>query len=124
SLELARSGFAAGFLLYAIYLMLADVFSARKVTGNLLCASLCAYLLMGLVWALLYSMASVVDEKAFTRNVGEPTHVMLRVGPTTSGDALYFSISTMTTLGYGDIVPTTAVVRSLACMQAVIGQLY
>jgi hypothetical protein len=37
---------------------------------------------------------------------------------------LYFSLATLTTLGYGDIVPTSAVSRMLASVEAVVGQLY
>lgn len=37
---------------------------------------------------------------------------------------IYFSLVTITTLGYGDIVPTTNLARSLATLEAVIGQLY
>ena len=37
---------------------------------------------------------------------------------------LYFSFVTMTTLGYGDILPISATARGLAYMQAVVGQFY
>ena len=38
--------------------------------------------------------------------------------------ALYYSLVTMTTLGYGDVVPTTPVTEMAASMQALVGQLY
>jgi hypothetical protein len=43
---------------------------------------------------------------------GEPTAV------------LYFSFATLTTLGYGDIVPVSAIARTLATLEAITGQLY
>ena len=38
--------------------------------------------------------------------------------------AVYFSLTTITSLGYGDITPLTPAVQSYAVMQAVIGQLF
>jgi hypothetical protein len=37
---------------------------------------------------------------------------------------IYFSLVTISTLGYGDIVPTTSLASSLATLEAVVGQLY
>jgi hypothetical protein len=37
---------------------------------------------------------------------------------------VYFSFSTLTTVGYGDITPVARVARSLSNMEALIGQLY
>ncbi len=39
-------------------------------------------------------------------------------------DAVYFSFVTLTTVGYGDILPLSRILRSLAVVEAVIGQLY
>jgi hypothetical protein len=40
------------------------------------------------------------------------------------GDLMYFSMSTLTTVGYGDIAPVNPIARSLANLEALIGQLY
>jgi hypothetical protein len=40
------------------------------------------------------------------------------------GDLMYFSVSTLTTVGYGDIAPLNPIARSLANLEALIGQLY
>ena len=45
-------------------------------------------------------------------------------GVQAAGTLLYFSIVTMTTLGYGDIVPVAPVARMLCGVEAVVGQLY
>ena len=39
-------------------------------------------------------------------------------------DFVYFSLATLTTVGYGDITPQTALAGILASLEAVIGQLY
>ena len=48
----------------------------------------------------------------------------MRIGAEPAGMEFYFSLVTQTTLGYGDIVPTSASSRSLVTFQAVVGQVY
>jgi voltage-gated potassium channel len=112
------------FLGYVIWVMLRVIFDSRQVTFNTLCASLCVYLLLGLMWALAYSAEDLVDPAAFTNTVAADTHPSwMRVG---GGETtvLYFSFATLTTLGYGDIVPTSPISRMLASSEAITGQLY
>jgi hypothetical protein len=123
-LEVIRYLVVGGFIGYAIVLMLIAVFTARKVTFNVLCACLCAYLLLGIVWALGYSLLSVLDLNSFRQSVPEPGPARLRVGPDATMEAMYFSFATLTTLGYGDIVPTAPFARAMACLEALVGQLY
>ena len=40
------------------------------------------------------------------------------------GEAFYFSFTTLTTLGYGDIIPLSPLVKMLTNLEAIIGQLY
>jgi hypothetical protein len=123
SLIVVRYLLGAGFFAFAIWMMLLSIFASRRVTFNTVCASLCVYLLLGLVWALVYSVVDVLSPGAFTWTVTARPAPVLRVG---RGDTavLYFSIATLTTLGYGDIVPTAPLSRMLASVEAVAGQLY
>jgi voltage-gated potassium channel len=111
------------FFVFVIGMMLRFIFASRRVTLNTVCASLCVYLLLGLVWGLAYSAVDVLSPGAFTWTVTEKPAPILRVG---RGDTavLYFSFATLTTLGYGDIVPTAPLTRMLATVEAVAGQLY
>jgi hypothetical protein len=122
--EIARHLLLVVFLCYVIGVMFRAIFDSQQVTFNTLCASLCIYLLLGLVWALAYSVVDVLDPAAFTYTVEAARHPpRLRLG---RGDTavLYFSFATLTTLGYGDIVPTSPISRMLASVEAVTGQLY
>jgi hypothetical protein len=91
-------------------------------TGEIIAASMCVYLLIAVFWAEAYSIIWVLDPSSFSdalaqkggREMGPPGH------PT----VIYFSLVTMTTLGYGDVVPRVEYARTLAAMQAVVGQLY
>jgi hypothetical protein len=123
SLLVARYVLGMGFFAFAIWMMLRFIFVSRMVTFNTVCASLCVYLLLGLVWALVYSVMDVLSPGAFTWNVTARPAPVLRVGR--GGNAVvYFSLVTLTTLGYGDIVPTAPLSRMLASVEAVAGQLY
>jgi hypothetical protein len=124
TLAVLRQLFAAAFLGYVIWDMFHFIYSSRQVTYNTVCASLCIYLLLGIIWALVYSVVDMLDPEAFTCTVpakGGPP--LLRVGNSNTA-VLYFSFSTLTTLGYGDIAPTAPISRMLASMEAIVGQLY
>ena len=72
------------------------------------------YFLMGIVWALLYELVLAVDPAA----ISLPTdHVQF-------GDISYFSFTTLTTLGYGDILPVTSAARILTILESTFGPLY
>lgn len=117
--------FAAAFLGYAIVVMLGCIFATRRVTFNTVCAALCIYLLLGIGWALGYSVIYHLDTTAFHSSVAtaeDPLH--LDIGRGRSAGVLYYSFVTLTTLGYGDIVPTSPLARMLATLEAITGQLY
>jgi hypothetical protein len=84
-----------------------------------LCASIAAYLSLGLLWALAYHLIASLNPGAFAINVSQlPSQSM-------NGFAsFYFSFTTLTTLGYGDITPVSRAARMLASLEAVTGTLY
>jgi hypothetical protein len=87
---------------------------AQKITVRTIFGVLCVYLLIGNVFAYAYGIISAVDETDFFAQV-------------TGGDQaefLYFSFTTMTTTGYGDLTASHDLGRSLAIMEALIGQIY
>jgi hypothetical protein len=122
-LRLLRHGSAIAFLAYSIGSILVYIFTAHRVTSNLLCSSLCIYLLMGVLWAVAYSTVAIVNPAAFIYNVPGHAQKGMVLDSGTSAEALYFSYVTLTTLGYGDIVPGVPVTRSLATLEAIMGQL-
>jgi hypothetical protein len=101
------------------------IFTTRRVSTDTLCAALCVFLLLGVVWALAYSLCAAVQTSsfAFTLAPEVPTPSM-QLGRGGSVAAVYFSFTTLTTLGYGDIIPTSPFTRVLACTEAIAGQAY
>jgi hypothetical protein len=110
---------------FTVTVLFGHLFRSDQVTWNTIAASLCIYLLMIVLWAEFYAIVALLDPAAFKL----PTEY-ISVGAyknfTGQGSAiaLYYSLVTMTTLGYGDIVPVSPPARTLAGMQAVTGQLY
>ena len=91
---------------------------ARVVDREHLYAGLSAYLLAGIFFGVFYWLI----ERTWSGSLAVPgegaqSNVSLAV-------AIYYSFVTLTTLGYGDIVPRSDVVRGLAIIEAVAGQLY
>ena len=113
------ASFAAlfGFLLVAISFTLKQVAMETDISPNRLVGAVCVYLLLGVIWAVAYTMLEMISPGSF----GGFTPLQ---GRGWDSEWLYFSFVTMTTLGYGDILPVSATARALAYMQAVFGQLY
>ena len=116
---------AAAFIGYAVTVMLRFILTSSQVTFNIMFASLCIYLLLGVLWALGYSTIEQLDPAAFYSSVpSRPSFPLMGIGKGEPTAVLYFSFATLTTLGYGDIVPVSPVARTLATLEAITGQLY
>jgi len=122
-LELTQAfayGLNALFLAYVAATVLAAVLSEREVTTDTVLGGICVYFLVGIGWSLLYSLLIEVEPTAILL-FGEPVTDSIERG---SSVLLYFSFVTMTTLGYGDVVPNSDSARMLASGEAVVGQLF
>lgn len=91
---------------------------ARRVDSEHLYAALSAYLLAGLVFGFIHFILERYIPGSYAVN-GQVLMVPFQIQ-----EAIYFSFVTMATLGYGDIVPVSDAARSIAIVEAVIGQLY
>lgn len=107
------------FMLFILTHLLHFVVVTRRVSSDLIFASLCVYLLIGVIWAYIYLTMELVTPEAFSIDVDvqQGYSALLR-------ELLYYSYVTLTTLGYGDITPVTPIARSWAAMEAIVGQLY
>lgn len=124
-LLLIGEGAGALFFAFIAMLILAAVLQAKTVTGDIVSGALCVYLLIGLVWAFLFLLLNSVHPGSF--RLGE--EVTTTTGQAHSGPAqlslfLYFSFVTLSTVGYGDILPLTGPAHGLAALEGIIGQFY
>jgi len=99
-------------------LTLQHVFRRGAVTIARLQGAIAVYLLVALIFGELYWIVLRVNPQAFqlARDFGGSSAARSGV--------FYFSLITLTTVGYGDIAPVSAMARSLATLEALIGQLY
>lgn len=113
---------AAAVLLASIATLISlQVFATAEVDGDTICGSVSIYLLIAATFAAVYSLVAAIDPGAFTMSS------QLRFDdPTLGPDRLlvYFSLATITTVGYGDVFPTSDITRPLSNLEAVIGQFY
>jgi hypothetical protein len=107
------------FVLFVIVNLLRFVLTAPVVNMEVLCASISAYLLLSLAWALGYWLVAELVPGAFSFNAVSGGDTSIK-----GFNGLYFSIITLTTLGYGDITPVAKVARMLAAMESMTGLLY
>lgn len=113
------------FLGYTVIVMLRHLFAGERITFDTICASLCIYLLLGVLWALVYSLIGILAPGSFSFTMADEGEIrLMRFGGEATVDAIYYSFVTISTLGYGDIVPISTAARMTAAMEAVSGQLY
>ncbi len=104
------------FCMVSLTIVLRDIFQDGEVNDNRLVGSICAYLLLGIIWAEFYFFIDFVSPKSFSGvTVAEGAGVQ---------DFLYYSYVTLTTLGYGDIQPIKPVSRMFSVFEAIVGVLY
>ena len=95
-------------------IVLARVFQRGRINRQRIEGAVAAYLLLGVTWADAYSLVALSAPGAFAGVGAVGSH----------REFLYFSVVTLTTVGYGDITPVVPVARALANVEALIGQLY
>ena len=107
--------FAALFFGYAVICVADFIFGQKKVTKEVIVAALIIYLLLALVWTFVYALLDAVYPGSFSFGTQPHSDIYHFV---------YFSFVTLTTLGFGDIVPVTQRARALVILEAVVGQIY
>ncbi|PYV54683.1 MAG: ion transporter [Acidobacteria bacterium] len=111
----------AGLVLVAFVVvnLLRFIWRAPSVNVEVLCASISAYLMLGLMWTMAYWLVDqLTPGGAFSFNTSAGTRSM------NGFNGFYFSFITLSTVGYGDITPVSRIARWLAAMEAMTGLLY
>jgi voltage-gated potassium channel Kch len=116
--EVGRKITGAMFSLLLAVLVFERIFRAGHVTVHRISGAVAAYLMIGLVFAYVYDAIEVLLPGSF--HFASPE---LR-GAQLSDPMTYFSFTTLTTVGYGDITPRTPLTQSLANVESLIGQLF
>jgi hypothetical protein len=115
-IEISSSICGITFFIFIILITLRFIFKQDRITKDLIAGAAVVYLLMAITWSFAYRLIEIIHPGSFT--IAESQSLGY------SGIFLYYSFVTMTTLGYGDIFPTTSAAKSCAILEAVIAQLY
>ncbi|MGB5329083.1 MAG: potassium channel family protein [Gammaproteobacteria bacterium] len=110
-LMIAAFSFATGLYFYIVILLTKCVLAIRVVTVDLIYCSISIYLLIGMGWAGVYTILESILPGSFS-------------GTPESGDLLYFSFVTLTTVGYGDVLPLSVLGKRLAIVEGAMGSIY
>ncbi len=104
------------FNMYVFVIVLGTVVRAIAVDFDILLGAASVYLLIGIIWTVSYVVIHQLDPEAFSLIHHESQPLF--------HEFLYFSLTTLTTLGYGDITPLNPFAQIWAAMEAVVGTLY
>lgn len=107
---------ALAIIMLAIAFIMSDVLFAKRADFDILSGGVSVYLLIGLAWASLHTLVERTVPGSFLN--------LATSSETLTVDAIYFSLATLTTLGYGDIAPISTMARMLAVLEAVTGVVY
>ena len=113
---LVADGLAISLLLYTLGLLLHRIVAVKESNFDILCGAAAVYLLIGVVWGVWFRFIETLMPGSF---------VLTGTGEAIGwSNFVYFSLATLTTLGYGDITPVSPVARVWATLEAVAGVLY
>jgi hypothetical protein len=88
---------------------------ARSVTTAHLQTAISIYLLLGMMWFAIYCAVDVISPGAFSSS---------GIATDRQSELLYFSLVTITTIGYGDVVARQEEARMLAALEGMAGVIY
>lgn len=121
----ASQVFTIAFLGLTCSIVLRHVLAQPHVTQDSLSGALSVYLLFGAVWASVYFLVYLLDPTSFASTI-DSLAAPRQPADLSNSEAtfIYYSFVTLSTLGFGDIYPTSQLTRTLSWMEAVLGQMY
>lgn len=97
----------------------------REITSETISLAVAVYLLLGMCWGILYSVIFLFQPDAFNFGGSAETVATLSAHPEESFPIfIYFSLTTFSTIGFGDITPLTLQARYAAVAEGITGQFY
>ena len=94
-----------------------QIAASNVLSPNRIIGAICVYLLIGVIWSVAYALLEIAVPGSFEGLTNE-------MSPVWNPDWVYYSFVTLTSLGYGDLLPLTNSARTLSYMETVVGQFY
>lgn len=114
---LAAIAVAVAFMGFVTMLILRSVMTSERVTIDTLYGAVAGYVLLGITWGTLYFLVEFVSPASFHSTTAASAYIKGK-------DFTFFSFVTLTTIGYGDMVPISSLAKSLVIVEAVTGIMY
>jgi len=110
------------FMVLVALAILMDLFRSSKVSGDSLAGAVCVYLLTAIISAYGFLLIEYMVPGSFSFTLG---HARMQLWISQEFyPFFYFSLVTMTTVGYGDMAPVTTAAQTFATLEALAGQIY
>jgi Ion channel len=106
----------AAFFGLSVIVLFSYIKNARTIGDGHLYTAVSIYLLLGMQWFAIYSAIDVLSPGSIQRSASAAAD--------RHAELLYFSLVTLSTIGYGDVVPLHGEVRMLAALEGIAGVLY
>jgi len=107
------------FVAFVVVTLFHFILTAPQINSEVLSAAASNYLMIGILWTFAYLLLADLQPDSFVFPVGLASQRLMD-----SFNALYFSFVTLSTLGFGDIVPVSKVARMLSIVEAMTGMFY
>ncbi len=127
SVPLLITGLVLQILFFCIttHTIVSHVMTYQKVSADTIYGAISAYLLLCIIWAMIYTTLEIALPESFKFSQSFiHNNAFLASHRFYFSQFIYFSFVTITTLGYGDIVPLSIAARSISALEAITGQLY
>lgn len=108
------------FFILIVVSFIITISRSKKVNARVILESINGYLLMGIMFTIIVAVIMSINPEA----ISFPEGILNEDNQDNFGNYMYFTLVTMTTLGYGDVLPVAPYARSLATFISVSGQLY
>lgn len=113
------------FFVLTTVVILNHVLSYKRVTADKIHGAVSGYLMIGIIWAMIYSLIENTAPGSFSFSHGlESLHLTQSDKSLYFANFMYYSFVTVTTLGYGDITPISNAAKVFSSLEAMVGQLY
>ncbi len=106
---------ASVYYIYAIIALASEMLKNESLIDDRVYGGISIYLMAAMMFSSIHRHISAVDPNAYFLTLGDKPILLLW------NDALYFSITTITTVGFGDIIPMSAWARATCMLEAIVG---